>query len=145
MRVLEASRHFFCLKKEISRCQKREDSGSENYSLRAIAPSSLEAPDEGVGSARRPQAVELGCVPDSLVCQLRHTNGVRGWTRWSVGEAVVLDCVEHVGLVVRAVEVLSIPATIRTSLEPIHMPIILSRLLTRGNGGQRKCCNVWSQ
>jgi hypothetical protein len=70
----------------------------------------LEAPDEGVG-ATGPQAVELGGVPNSLVGQLGHTDGMAGWARWGVGESIVFDGVEHMRLVVGGIEVLAIPAS----------------------------------
>lgn len=76
----------------------------------AEAAVTLEAPHERLLLARSPQAVERGRVPDGLVCYLGYTDGVGGWARRSVNEAVLPDGVEHVILVVGAVEVLAVPA-----------------------------------
>lgn len=77
----------------------------------AVPTGALEAPHEGVGGTRRPQAVEFGCVPDRLVGQLRHANGVGGRAGGGVRKAVLCDGVVHVRLVVGAVKVLAIPAS----------------------------------
>lgn len=71
----------------------------------------LEAPHERVGGARRPHAVERGGVPHGLEGHLRRPDGVGGRARSSVGEAVRVDGVVHVRLVVGAVKVLAIPAS----------------------------------
>ena len=69
------------------------------------------AEDEGVRAILRPHVFELGCVPERLVSQLRHADRVRGWARGSSSKAGWL-CVVHVSLMVGAVEVLAVPASI---------------------------------
>jgi len=72
--------------------------------------SALEAPDERVRSAASPQAVELGGVPSGLERDLRDADGVRRGAGRSVGEALRVNRVVHVRLVVGAVKVLAVPA-----------------------------------
>jgi len=84
--------------------KEKQGGGADSYSA------ALETPDEGIRGARRPHAVELGRVPDGLVGQLRHADGVGSRARGRVGEAVAGDGVVHVRLVVWAVEVLAVPA-----------------------------------
>ena len=74
------------------------------------ATGALEAPDEGVG-AGSPHAVELLGVPDGLESDLGNTNGVGSRAGTSVVEAVGVDGVEHMRLVVGAVKVLAVPAS----------------------------------
>lgn len=61
---------------------------------------SLEAPNEGVGSTRRPQAVELGGVPYGLERHLWYADRVGCGAFRCVGETLGSDCVVHVILVV---------------------------------------------
>lgn len=79
-------------------------------------------------------------IPDCLVCDLRHPDRVGSWARWSIGETVSCNRVVHVRLVVGAVKVLSIPAS-DFSLEVAcsYQSNYIKSLLTRGNGGRRKC------
>jgi hypothetical protein len=71
----------------------------------------FKAPHEWVGTAGRPHAVELGCIPDGLKGHLWHADWVRGWALGRVGETLGVDGVVHVGFVVWAVEVLAVPAS----------------------------------
>ena len=73
-------------------------------------PRAFVAPHEWVLSAGWPHAVELGGVPDSFEGDLRHPDGVGRRALGRVGEPVGIDGVVHVRLVVRAVEVLAVPA-----------------------------------
>lgn len=50
-------------------------------------------------------------IPSDLKSDLRYAYRVRCWARGGVVEVVGVDGVVHVGLVVRAVEVLAIPAS----------------------------------
>jgi len=54
--------------------------------------------------------IELGRIPGGLKGHLRHADRVRVWACGSVREAIRVDSVVHVRLVVGAVEVLAIPA-----------------------------------
>lgn len=56
-------------------------------------------------------AVELGRVPDGFVGDLRHPDRMRCRARRSSHEAVLGDGVVHMGLMVGAVKVLSVPAS----------------------------------
>lgn len=69
------------------------------------------AEGEGVRASLGPEAVELGGIPKRLVGDLRNADGVRGRAGTSVDESSPLGIV-HVGLVVRAVDVLTIPAAV---------------------------------
>lgn len=52
-----------------------------------------------------------GNIPNRLERNLRHAHRVCRWARRSVGEAITLDRIKHVGLMVRTIEVLAIPAS----------------------------------
>jgi len=77
------------------------------------------AEDEGVRAILRPHIFELGCVPERLVSQLRHADRVRGWACASSSKAGWLRVV-HVRLMVGAVEVLAVPASINR--QPFECP-----------------------
>ena len=76
----------------------------------AVAVIIAVAHGERLGAVGGPKAVELGGVPESLVGNLGHADGVRGRAGTSSHESSTAGIV-HVGLVVRAVLVLSIPAS----------------------------------
>jgi hypothetical protein len=69
------------------------------------------AHDKRVGVALLPHTIELGCIPQSLVGELRDTDGVRGWAWPGVLEGVP-NSVVHVGHVVWGIEGLAIPASV---------------------------------
>jgi hypothetical protein len=72
------------------------------------------AEDERLRAVSRPwEVVELSCIPQGLVSELGHPDWVRRGTSASVGERISCG-VEHVRLMVRRVDVLSIPATGRS-------------------------------
>ena len=86
----------------------------------AVSLLALEAPDEGVWP-RGPQAVELGGVPNSLVGQLGHADGMAGGASRGVGESIIFDGVEHMRLVVGGIKVLAVPASrFLVSISAIH-------------------------
>jgi len=74
----------------------------------------LEAPDEWVGGARCPHAVELGGIPGCLEGDLWHTDRMRCWASTGIYETLRADSVVHMRLVIRAVEVLAVPASIQS-------------------------------
>lgn len=76
----------------------------------AVALAVVVAQGEGLRAVRGPHAVELGRVPERLVGHLRDADRVRGRAGVGVLERV-LHRVVHVGLVVRAVDVLAVPAS----------------------------------
>jgi len=67
------------------------------------------AQEERIRAILGPHGVELSCIPQSLIGYLWHTNWVRGWAR-TRGLEGSLYSVKHVRLVVRAVQILAIPA-----------------------------------
>jgi len=71
----------------------------------------FERPYEGVGGAVCPEVIEFGGIPDGFEGYLRHAYGVGRGTLGGVGEALRRNCIVHVGLVVRAVKVLAVPAS----------------------------------
>ena len=104
--------------------------------VRTIPTRTLKAPDKRIRRTGRPHAVELAGIPRRLVGYLRGAHGVSRWAGWSVDEAVGFDGVEHVGLVVGAVEVLAVPASVVLVRVNGHIDSGERRgLLTRGSGG----------
>jgi hypothetical protein len=71
----------------------------------------FKAPHEWVGTARRPHAIELGRIPDSLEGHLGHTDWMRRGALGCAVEAFGVYGVIHVRFVIWAVEVLAIPAS----------------------------------
>lgn len=70
-------------------------------------------PDEWLRAVSGPYGlvVELSGIPERLICDLRHTDGVGTWTFACYLEAARSSGVVHVILVVRAVEVFAVPAS----------------------------------
>lgn len=67
------------------------------------------AEDEGVGAVGWPHVLKLGSVPERLVGELGHANGVRRRALGACAEAGGLRVV-HVRLVVGAIKILAVPA-----------------------------------
>ena len=83
----------------------------------AEAASIAVAEDEGVAAIRGPVIGELLGVPERLVGDLGHADGVRSRAGAAVLERL-LDRVVHVRLVVGRVEVLAIPAAVFVLCQP---------------------------
>lgn len=80
----------------------------------SVAAAVAVAQEERVGAILGPHRVKLRGVPQRLVGYLRHADGVRGWAG-AGGLECILCCVEHVGLVIRAIEVLAVPASFESA------------------------------
>lgn len=71
------------------------------------------AEDERVRSVLGPHVLELRRIPERLVCELRHADGVRGWAGGAGCETRGLGII-HVCLVVWAVEIFAVPASVES-------------------------------
>lgn len=78
-----------------------------------VALTVASAPNEWLRAVRGPQGlvVELPRIPQSLIGDLGHANGMRGRARAAGGKSTVFCGIVHVILVVGAVEVLAVPAS----------------------------------
>jgi hypothetical protein len=75
-----------------------------------IAVLVTKAQDKGVLAVLGPHGVELSCIPQSLIGNLRYPDWVRGWARASRLERFFYRVV-HMRLVVGTVKVLAVPAS----------------------------------